>query len=351
MKVGMVIGALEGGGMGTVVDSLLGELKKKGIEVEIITKKLLVAPPKGVKVHLVKTTSLGTTKMLEKFDVVHVNGGSLLTLPAAFAKVPKIFTFHGQTPPEMHGGHVRHAKALAIEMLYRAMMRKFDVIASTSRFGQEDIRKRYGIGKSIWIPNGVERKMFHKVSNGKVKRIREKYSHPLLLGVGSLYAVKGWEFMLDCFEELLKRERNATLLIAGDGVQEKELKRRVEGSKLRGHVVFLGKVNLKDLNDYYNACDLYVSGSPYEGFCLPAVEALACGKPICVRKKGAMTEHALLSGCGTVFEKKEEFAGKALEALGMPAKEIGIRSEKYLGPFSWEKVAGRYAEVYRSMVK
>ncbi len=350
MRVGMCIGTLAGGGMGTVVDSLAKEFAKYGVKVEILTKKVLVEPPRKIPVHIVGSASANTLKLMNSYDIVHVNGGSTLTLLASQSIRPKMFTFHGQTPPSLHGGLQKQLKAHAIELLYRATMRKFDIVACTSKFGQEDIKKRYGIEKSVWIPNGVDRELFHKEGSLEVSRISRKYTHPLLLGVGNLFPVKGWDEMLDWYEQYLLVRPQATLLIAGGGVMKNSIEKRVSNGKLNKHVFLLDELPLGDLNNYYNACDAYVSGSPYEGFCLPAIEALSCGKPLIVRNRGAMIEHALSSGCGETFDGAKSFAEAAEKVLKMKPYEVERKANKYLMPFAWKNVALQYVKIYKKLV-
>jgi glycosyltransferase involved in cell wall biosynthesis len=45
-------------------------------------------------------------------------------------------------------------------------------------------------------------------------------------------------------------------------------------------VLFTGPVEHRELGRFYNTCDLFVTASMHEGFCIPAVEAMACGKPV-----------------------------------------------------------------------
>lgn len=345
----MVVGTFTGGGIGVVVESLVKEANALGVEYTIVTKKSL-AKTDYAEVIVHKAYSNAMRNALKKFDVVHAMGGSTLVVPSLMSKRPNVFTFQGQTPPHMHGGIVNNAKACAIEMLYKATMKRFDIITSASKFGQKDILERYGVKKSIWIPDGVDREMFHKMDNEEIQNIKNSHTHPLLLGVGNLYPVKDWMPMLDWFEEYLSEQEDASLQIIGDGILDMPMRRRIVSSRLKGHVELLGKLPYKDVVKYYNACDAYISGSPYEGFCLPAIEALACGKPLIVKNKGAMIEHALDSGCGAVFEDGQGFCKAAQTALSMNSEDVERKANEYLIPFTWKNAAEKYAELYKKLI-
>ncbi|MFH0971162.1 MAG: glycosyltransferase [Candidatus Micrarchaeota archaeon] len=350
-KVALIVGTYTGGGIGVVVTSLLKEARRLGFQYTVVTKSAL-SKSDEFEIIEIKPHKKSAIEVLKKFDVVHVMGGSTLVIPSLLCGKPTVFTYQGQTPPELHGGFKKNLKAFAIELLYKGTMKRFDVVTSASKFGQEDIRRRFGVEKSIWIPNGADRTLFFKTSNQEIAKIRKKYSHPIFLGVGSLYPVKGWDETLDYFEKYLSKRPSATLLIAGGGIMKKRMHKRIRGSRLNGHVKLLGELPLAELNNYYNACDAYLSGSPYEGFCLPAIEALACGKPLCVRKRGAMIEHALQSGCGAVFEDNAHSFIKAAEAVAaMKSADVKKKAKKYLVPFTWKNAARQYFGIYKRLLR
>lgn len=351
INVALIVGTYTGGGIGVVVGSLVREAKKFGVEYTIVTKKAL-SKSMDAKIIEHPIHSSKMARALSKFDVVHVMGGSTLVLPALLSKKPSVFTFQGQTPPSMHGGHLKNAKAYGIEALYKATMRRFDVITCAAKFGMEDIRNRYGVSNSIWVPNGVDRKLFFKAKNANIAKLKKSHSHPLFLGVGNLYPVKGWMETLEWFEEFAKVNPKSSLMIAGVVILEHKMRERIENSALKGRVELLGEIPYEKLNDYYNACDALLSGSPYEGFCLPAIEALAVGKPLVVRKKGAMIEHAIGSGCGKIFEDDaKSFIRAANGALKLEPKEVERKAKIYLKPFTWENAARQYALIYRKLLK
>ncbi|MGL4670403.1 MAG: glycosyltransferase [Methanobacteriaceae archaeon] len=70
---------------------------------------------------------------------------------------------------------------------------------------------------------------------------------------------------------------DSCLLIGGKGPQLDELK-RLAGNDSR--IKFLGFVANEDMNDFYNSLDVFVFPSIMEGYGIPLVEAMACGKPV-----------------------------------------------------------------------
>jgi len=72
---------------------------------------------------------------------------------------------------------------------------------------------------------------------------------------------------------------DAKLLIAGNGPDRPILENMAEGDK---RIEFLGLVPDEELNEFYNSLDLFVFPSAIEGYGLPPVEAMACGKPVVI---------------------------------------------------------------------
>jgi glycosyltransferase involved in cell wall biosynthesis len=113
-------------------------------------------------------------------------------------------------------------------------------------------------------------------------------------------------------------------------------------------VHFTGFVEDADLVQFYGACDLFVFPSFYEGFGLPILEAMACGRAVACSQLTAMPEVA--NGAGLLFDpgSRREIARAMLDIL--LDTELRTRLERlglqHAAGFSWEKSAVRTLEVY-----
>lgn len=70
---------------------------------------------------------------------------------------------------------------------------------------------------------------------------------------------------------------NSQLLIGGNGVEKENLLKIANGDS---RIKFLGFVADEDMNDFYNSLDVFVFPTIEEGYGMPIVEAMACGKPV-----------------------------------------------------------------------
>jgi len=181
--------------------------------------------------------------------------------------------------------------------------------------------------------------------------VRRRYGleGPFLLSVGSLEPGKNRERLLQAFARLQARGLKHTLVVAGQRAWRYEgeapLARRLG---LADSVRFLGHVPQADLPALYSAADLFVFPSLYEGFGLPALEAMACGTPVVASNVSALPEvvgDAALQVSPLDVEALADAIERLLrdDRLRADLRERGLERARQ---FSWEKAARRTAEVY-----
>lgn len=135
--------------------------------------------------------------------------------------------------------------------------------------------------KAKLILNGINSTQF-SYNESKRKEIRDKMAigaNEIVIGhVGRLSAVKNHSFLLNIFSSFLKLTPHAKLWIIGTGELEQSLRQQVEALDLTEKVSFLGVRS--DIYDLYQAMDIFVMPSLYEGLPVVLVEAQASGLPI-----------------------------------------------------------------------
>ncbi|MBW2243730.1 MAG: glycosyltransferase family 4 protein [Deltaproteobacteria bacterium] len=115
-----------------------------------------------------------------------------------------------------------------------------------------------------------------------------------------------------------------------------------------------GRVPTEELIHLYRRAALVVVPSRYEGFGLPAVEAMACGTPVVSTSAGALSEVVHVSGGGvTVPPDDPEALAKAIaELLARPEERhrLGTRARPRVeAAYAWPRIAERTAEVYEQV--
>lgn len=93
--------------------------------------------------------------------------------------------------------------------------------------------------------------------------------------VGRFDTQKNHEFLVEVFSKVIEVIPNSTLLLIGEGWKMEQIKEKVSNCQLNEKVLFLG--SRADVNELYNAMDLFVLPSLFEGLSVVAVEAQANG--------------------------------------------------------------------------
>ena len=135
----------------------------------------------------------------------------------------------------------------------------------------------------------------------------------LVIGhIGRFVEQKNHRFLIDIFNEIHKKEKDSILLLAGQGPLIDEIKKKVEDLNLNNSVRFLGQRN--DANELYQAFDVFLLPSLYEGLPVVGIEAQATGN-LCYFSDDMTKETKILDS--TVFmsltNTAEEWADRLLE--------------------------------------
>lgn len=140
-------------------------------------------------------------------------------------------------------------------------------------------------GKITVLRNGVDLDRFAPRDRASI-RTRLGLAGPVWLTVGHLVELKG----IDIVIEALAQVPDTTLLIAGEGPEERKLRQLVERLGLGARVRFVGAVPHTELCEYYNAADAMVLASSREGMPNVVLEAMACGTPVVATAVGGIPE-------------------------------------------------------------
>ena len=157
-----------------------------------------------------------------------------------------------------------------------------------------------------WVPNAIDAERFVFAPDIRVrKRWELGLGNALTLGhIGRFSPEKNHGFLLELFASVLKQEPDSVLLLAGAGETELEIRQKAKDMGLEERVRFLGKRS--DVNELYQAMDVFVMPSLYEGVPVVGIEAQFAGLP-CVLSDRVPREVAFTPLCR--FVELESSAG------------------------------------------
>ena len=154
--------------------------------------------------------------------------------------------------------------------------------------------KAYDSGQVYLLNNAIDLNKF-KYDEEKRKKKRKELNikdDTLVIGhIGRFVAQKNHTFLIDIFNEVHKKNPNSLLLLVGQGPLKEEIENKVKELQLNDSVRFLGQRN--DVNELYQAFDVFCLPSLYEGLPVVGVEAQASGL-LCILSNAMTKETKVL---------------------------------------------------------
>jgi glycosyltransferase involved in cell wall biosynthesis len=216
------------------------------------------------------------------------------------APCPTLLVHHGS-----YEGYKDAALAYSLWMrlkaraMYDLSAHRASIVSTVSEYSRRDMAHFYRLdpGRIHVIPEGVDTRWFRPMCDQELLAgWRERVfgrDVPFLLYVGKPTRRRNLPNLLRAFQQL-KREANIPqkLLLIGSSLPGTSFQRDIEMLGLKEDVVDIGYMSHEDLVLAYNAADMLVYPSSYEGFGMPVLEAMACGTPVVALDNTAFPEFA-----------------------------------------------------------
>lgn len=221
-----------------------------------------------------------------------------------------------------------------------------DDIINTLKFPEEKIVVIHDAYNPIYFQVD-KRKSFESVS------LQYGISSPYLLFVGRLDPRKNIANLLKAFYFLLKRGVTHHLVLAGEkGWEFVKLAKLIEQLNIYDYVHILRYVDEEKLHLLYNASELFVYPSLYEGFGMPILEAMSCGTPVVCSNTSSFPE---VAGDAAVLVNPldpEEICHAMYKVLfdEYLREELVKRGFEQVKKFTWRKAAEETLAVYKKLV-
>lgn len=292
------------------------------------------------------------------FDIVHdvqsLGYGSLLMKASGMPIVANIH--HPLSIDRMNqiqqakGTRMKIRKAMFYPFFMQEVVaRRMDRIITGSENSRASVQQAFALRDEqiTAIHDGVDTRVFRPL--GLAKRPRS------VLFVGnSDDRNKGARYLLEATKILADRGIDFHLTFK-DRLDAEMAPRMIADLGIGDRVTFLGRLPVEELARLYNESELLVSPSLYEGFGLPAAEAMACGTPVIATTAGAFPEVIADGETGVLVPPADAraLADAIASMLADPARraamgEAGVR--RIAERFSWAVCAARTAELYRSVL-
>jgi glycosyltransferase involved in cell wall biosynthesis len=296
-------------------------------------------------------TALPLAAFTERLDLLH----ALAFARPVLARCPIVLTIYDMSfvrMPERFPAFQRRY----LQLMTRYSARHAAAITVISQSTKNDVVEFYGIApeRIQVVYCGVD-EQFRQLAAAEIEEFRASKGLPAryILYLGTLEPRKNVAQLVRAFAALPPAGRPKLVIAGAKGWGYADLFAAAEQSGIRSDIIFPGYVAQQELPLWYNAAELFVYPSHYEGFGLPLAEAMACGTPSITSNVSSLPEvagHAAL----TVAPADTQGLTDAIERVLSDAQlraQLKERGVAQAAQFTWRRVAEQTAQVYARVLK
>jgi UDP-glucose:(heptosyl)LPS alpha-1,3-glucosyltransferase len=291
------------GGTERYLNHLAAHLARRGDEVSIVCRSHEEAPHPGIRFEVLRPLAVGAAMRMTSFaraaerhvrerpyDVVYGLGKTWTH------DVIRLGGGCHQTYLERTGTAVRHKERLALGIESRALAPDAYLrVVVNARMVAEDVGRRHGVpaDRIALIYNGVDLERFHPRKHaGPGAQLRRSIGvsdrEIAVLFLGSGYARKGLDLLIEAFAAVSRQRAEARLVVVGRDSDEDRYRRAAAAAGIAENTRFLGP--RADAESCFAAADLYVLPTRYDPFANTTLEALASGLPVITSRDNGASE-------------------------------------------------------------
>lgn len=219
---------------------------------------------------------------------------------------------------------------------------------TVSHNSKKDIVAQMGVDDSTLhiVPVGVDQQQFRPMPH--VKRVPGR----LMTTASADVPLKGLTYLIEALAKVRTERPDAHLVVIGRPRHKSKVPEQLERLGLTNAVEFVSGVSDERIVELYAEAELAVVPSLYEGFSLPAIEAMACGVPLVATTGGALPEVVGPDNEAALTVPPKDPSALANAILrGLDEPELRARlgeagRRRVLDRFTWRRTAEGTAEHY-----
>lgn len=361
IRIAQVIGNWFGGGVEAVVMNYYRNIDRSKVQFDFLCSEQSTDIPYkvienlGGRVILIPSYSkvFKYQKELKKifkennYSIVHSHISTMSIFPLRAAK-------NAGVPVRIVHSHSTTNKKEKKKNLMKQVLKHFSKMYATDYMCCSELAGRWLFGNKAFdkgqvylLNNAIDLDKYKYDKEIRIKKRKELNidKDTLIIGhIGRFVQQKNHTFLIDIFNEIHKKEPNSVLLLAGQGPLQDEIRQKVDDLSLSSSIKFLGQ--RKDANELYQAFDVFLLPSLYEGLPVVGVEAQASGL-LCIFSDDMTKETKVLDS--TVFislkQNSNEWAATLLEKHKL-YKRINTKKEITKNSFNIEIETNKLEKKY-----
>ncbi len=291
------------------------------------------------------------------YDVVHDNQCLSYGIWAISRKVPTTATIHHPVTIDRDISistlsslwkKAQQRRWYSFIGMQKRVARTFSRIITVSECAGSDISREFDIPQNRFriVPNGINTDIFHPVS--EIEREKGR----IIVTNSADTPLKGLFYLLKALAEISKT-RKVRLIVVGTPKKNGAVVKLIKTLGIGHLVTFTGRIEESEFVRQYAMAAMAVVPSVYEGFGLPAGEAMACGVPVISTTGGALPE--VMGDAGILVPPADHLLlAEAIKALlDNPefADKLGRAGYKRVQDnFTWKRAAEKTVAAYREVI-
>jgi len=291
---------------------------------------------------------------LAGYDVVHDNQSLSYGIWALSRRAPTVATIHHPITVDRRWA-VRSEKSILRKLqrwrwyscigMQKRVAKRLGHLITVSESARRDIAREFRIpaGRLRAVPNGIDTDLFRPLP------AIDREPGRMIVTNSADSPLKGLSHLLVAVTELSRSRNRFKLVVIGAPQKDGEIERRVRELGIRPWVEFTGRISDAELVRHYARAAAAVIPSVYEGFGLPAGEAMACGVPVISTTGGALPEVVGDAGLLVPPADPAALAAAIRRLLDHPAygHELGQRGlDRVQRLFTWRRAAEHTVSAY-----
>ena len=226
--------------------------------------------------------------------------------------------------------------------------RRLSHIITVSEASKKDIGQAFSIPSHRFrvVANGINTDIFHPLPG--VKRLE----NCIMVTNSADTPLKGLRYLIEAVSNI-RRTRDVHLRVIGTPKKDGAIEKLIRSLKAENYITFTGRVDDAEFARCYAQATIAVVPSIYEGFGLPAGEAMACKVPVISTTGGALPEVVGEAGVLVPPGDAKALEHAIIDLLDNPAKKARLAEagyERVKKNFTWHNTAKQVVEVYREAI-
>jgi glycosyltransferase involved in cell wall biosynthesis len=290
---------------------------------------------------------------LKHYDVVHDNQSLSYGIWAINRKIPTVATIHhpitvdrdlAVSSVKPYWKKIKYLRWFSFIRMQKIVSRTFSHILTVSKSAQKDIKRDFKIPAEKFriVPNGIDTDLFYPIPE------IEREKNRLIVTNSADIPLKGLFYLLHAVADL-SIKRNLKLIVIGSPKKNGGIEKLIRKLGIGNRITFTGRISHTEFVQQYARAAIAVIPSIYEGFGIPAGEAMACGIPVISTTGGALPEVVGDAGVLVPPADPQALTHAIGELLDNPefASRLGQKGyQRIRHHFTWQNAAEKTAATY-----